>query len=73
MVFEVGLPSGTWVLRLDCWVSLPLHGSRHTLPRRGHTDWHPPPRLPAQVEAMLGIKRKGSESMPPPPPKAARQ
>lgn len=29
--------------------------------------------LPPQVEAMLGIKRKGSESMPPPPPKAARQ
>ncbi|PRW60335.1 SART-1 family DOT2 [Chlorella sorokiniana] len=27
----------------------------------------------AKVEAMLGIKRKGSESMPPPPPKAARQ
>ncbi len=26
-----------------------------------------------QVEAMLGIKRKGSKSMPPPPPKAAPQ
>ncbi len=32
-----------------------------------------PPVLPAstqlQVEAMLGIKRKGTDSMPPPPPK----
>ncbi|KAL4429830.1 hypothetical protein ABPG77_010947 [Micractinium sp. CCAP 211/92] len=27
----------------------------------------------AKVEAMLGIKRKGTESMPPPPPKAPRQ
>jgi hypothetical protein len=26
-----------------------------------------------QVEAMLGIKRPSNESMPPPPPKAAKK
>lgn len=46
---------------------LPLLGLSAYLPALASASACP------QVEAMLGIKRKGSESMPPPPPKSARR
>lgn len=69
-----------WLLLLEGWrvswsgMWAPCASRHHQLLSLNLIEWLPWRCPGAQVEAMLGLKRKGgSDSMPPPPPKAAKR